>query len=97
MDNISNTPALKKPCAFILSISSPVKTLSKITELLVMRKIEILFLQAQVLNEYDGSIILHCRLEKDRIKYISQVLKAMDGVNKIEWMEDTSREKQYSE
>ena len=95
MDNKLATHALKKSCAFILDTGTHLKTLAMINELLVLRKIEVLFLQFQVFNESHATIILHCRLERDKIKFIAQQLRNLNGVNKIEWMEDTAREKQY--
>jgi len=93
---IQNTSALKKACGYVLQVNYLPKTLMKISELLSSRQFEIIFLQMYSYDniENTGRIILHCRLEKDRIKFIACLLKKIPGVEKVEWMEDTKRDKQ---
>ena len=90
---IPATGALKKACGYILQVKRPLYTLVKISEMLTFRELEILFLQMQRYDSSDGTgvVILHCRLEKDKIKFIAGLLKKIPGVEKVEWMEDTKR------
>ena len=86
--------ALKKACGYILQVKHPLKALLNISKLLATRELDIMFLQMQTYdNSGDiGVMILHCRLEKDRIKFVASLLKKVPGVEKVEWMEDTKRD-----
>lgn len=90
-----STQALKHPCAFVMTIKPPLRTLEKICDLLAQKEIKIDTLQLLVQDTGDGKLVIHCEIEKDRVPYIGRHLEKIYGVKAIEWMHSRVREKQY--
>ena len=78
---------VKKACAFIVRIDMPVETLQLILRLLSHRKIEIESLQMHAEGGGEAILILHCQVERDRVKYSQQILQKTQGVMGVEVLE----------
>jgi hypothetical protein len=78
---------LKKPCAFIIRIKFPLQTLILISKFLIDRKIQIETMQQNMLNEEEAILILHCKIERDRIKHTQYNLEKLKGIIELELLE----------
>ncbi len=88
--------ALRRSCAFVLEVAAPLKTLCRIAELLGSRGVNADSLQLYPLPDDHAVIIFHCRIEKDRIRFIAMHLEKMKGVKKVSWMDEKTRNKFYT-
>jgi hypothetical protein len=78
---------LRKPCAFIIRIKNPLHTLILISTFLIERKIQIETMQQNMLNDDEAILILHCKIERDRIKHTQYNLEKLKGINELELLE----------
>ena len=78
---------VKKACAFIVRVDMPVETLQLILRLMSNRKIVIESLQMHAEGGGEATLILHCLVEKDRVKYSQQILQKTQGVMGVEVLE----------
>ncbi|HMH32389.1 MAG TPA: hypothetical protein VK543_05125 [Puia sp.] len=65
----------------------PIETLQLILRLLSHRKIVIESLQMHAEGGGEATLILHCQVERDRIKYSQQILRKTQGVIGVEVLE----------
>ncbi len=75
---------MMSPCAFIIRMSMPLLTMRGIIDLLLNRGVKVKSMNLQGLNDIDGVLILHCNMEKDRIKYTGNLLEKVKGVIEVE-------------
>lgn len=78
---------VNRPCAFVMQITDPAETLRKLAMFFQDRRIVI---DNMILHRYrdgDASVIIHCKLEKDRIGRTVELLEKLPGVEKLERME----------
>jgi acetolactate synthase small subunit len=78
---------INKPCAFVIRMEMPLVTLQRIIELLYDRKIKMETMQVHSLDTGDAILIMHCQVERDRIKHTQQCLEKMKGVLQLELLE----------
>jgi len=78
---------LKKPCAFLIKLGAPLETNKEILAFLTSRNISVNTMHLQCLNEKEGILIIHCLLEKDRIRYTIQKLEKIKGIHELEILE----------
>jgi hypothetical protein len=62
-------------------------TLSAVLDFLRERKIMLDHIQAQATDDGEAVLIMHCHIEKDRLKHTAQLLAKIKGVMKIEVLE----------
>jgi len=79
--------AVKRPCAFVIRMDTPLRTLVAILAFLTERKIILQSLQMQVIEGGEASLILHARIEKDRISHVQHSLEKINGVLSLELLE----------
>jgi hypothetical protein len=75
---------MMSPCAFIIRMSMPLLTMRGIFDLLLNRCIKVKSINLQCFNDLDGVLILHCNMEKDRIRYTGGLLEKVKGVIEVE-------------
>jgi hypothetical protein len=75
---------MMSPCAFIVRMSRPLLTVREIVDCLLNRGIKVKSMNLQCLNDLDGVLILHCSMEKDRIRYTGNLLEKTHGVIEVE-------------
>ena len=75
---------MMSPCAFIIRMSMPLLTIRGIVDFLLNRSIKVKSMNLQCLSDIEGVLILHCNMEKDRIKYIGNLLEKIKGVIEVE-------------
>lgn len=76
-----------KPCAFIVQIAEPGETLKRIATLFQDRHLCIETMQMHRYRDGDAMVIIHTRVEKDRISRTTQLLEQLPGILKLERME----------
>ena len=75
---------MMSPCAFIIRMSTPLLTMRGIVDFLLNRGIKVKSMNLQCLNDLDGVLIIHCNMEKDRIKHAGNLLEKIKGVIEVE-------------
>ena len=78
---------VKKACAFIVRIEFPLLTLERIIQLLSERKILVESLQMHDACGGEAILILHCLVERDRIKHFQHILEKVQGTIRVELLE----------
>ena len=74
--------------AFVLQLDGPViESTANVLRLLIERQtlLDSLNLQVNAINE--ARLVIHCYLEKDRVKHIVHQLSKVKGVHKLELLE----------
>lgn len=78
---------ITKPCAFIVHMAEPGETLKRIATLFQDRHLCIETMQMHRYRDGDAMLIIHTRIEKDRISRTTQLLEQLQGILKLERME----------
>ena len=78
---------VQKPCAFVIQIDFPLRTLELIVKFLMSRKIHVDIIQMHATTGGEAILILHCQVEKDRIKHIQQMIAKIEGIMKVDLLE----------
>ena len=79
--------AVKRSCAFVIRMDMPLRTCKAIFEFLADRNILIDSLQMQVIGGGEAILILHGRIERDRVRNVQRHLEKVDGVLSLELLE----------
>jgi hypothetical protein len=79
--------AIKLPYAFIATIERPLLSLETITAFLSSRKIIVETLQLHAARFDEAILIIHCRIEKDRVKHIQYSMEKLGGILTLEVLE----------
>ena len=72
------------PCAFIIRVSMPLLTQRGIVDFLLSRSIRVQSMNLHCTSELEGIILLHCTMEKDRIKHTGNLLEKISCVVDVE-------------
>jgi hypothetical protein len=75
------------PSAFIIRITTPLLTLRGIVDFLLNRGIKLKSMNLLCVNDQEGILIIHCSMEKDKIRYTANLLEKMMGVMEVECLE----------
>jgi hypothetical protein len=81
------TEIVRKACSFIIRIDMPLNITKDILEFLIHRKILLETMQMQGVGSGEAILILHCLVERDRLKHIQQSLEKMNGILSVELLE----------
>jgi hypothetical protein len=65
----------------------PLNITKDILEFLIHRKILLETMQMQAVGSGEAILILHCLVEKDRLKYIQLSLEKMNGILSVDLLE----------
>jgi hypothetical protein len=79
--------AVKRPCAFVIGIEVPIRTVKAILEFLEARNVLVDSFHMQMIGGGDALLILHGRIERDRARHIQRSLEKIDGVLSLELLE----------
>jgi hypothetical protein len=79
--------SIKRPCAFVMRINRPSLTSRKILDQLHERKIRIDSLNLHCVSDMEGILIVHCLIERHRVKYVHNQLEKVDGIIELELLE----------
>jgi hypothetical protein len=79
--------AIRQPYAFVIRIDMPLETAKAILELLMTRKIVVDSFHMQMVAGGEAALIVHGRLERDRIRHIQRSLEKIDGVLWLDLLE----------
>jgi len=71
----------------VLKIDMPLPTLQRILAFLTGRKILVENIQMNATSSGEAILILHCQVEKDRIRHTQNLLEKMEGIEKVELLE----------
>jgi hypothetical protein len=75
---------MMSPCVFIVRMSMPLQSMQEIVEFSLNRGVKVKSMNLQCLSDREGTLILHCNMEKDRIKYTGGLLEKIKGVIEVE-------------
>jgi hypothetical protein len=78
---------LRQACSFVIRIDMPLNITKDILELLIQRKLLLESMQMQGIGSGEAILILHCLIERDRVKHIQQSLEKMNGVVSVDLLE----------
>jgi hypothetical protein len=81
------TTMVKRSCAFVITMDRPVDTMQKILDFLQHRKMRLEILQLHATDGGEAKLILHCLIEKDRIKHVKQGLGKLSGILELTLLE----------
>ncbi|MES1221810.1 MAG: hypothetical protein ABUT20_40305 [Bacteroidota bacterium] len=76
-----------RPCSYILTVYKPVDTCRELLQFFQKRSIVISMMHLQSAANESGILSLHVHISKDKINYISSLLKNNAMIQKIELME----------
>jgi|ERR1700722_5785474 hypothetical protein len=82
-----NDEMVKRPCAFIIRISRPLHTLGEIGKFLINRSISVSTMHLQFIREQEAILIIHCMIERDRIRRTAVLLEKIKGIIGLELLE----------
>ena len=85
-----NDEMVKRPCAFIIRINRPLHTLGEIGKFFTDRSISVSTMHLQFIREQDGILIIHCMIERDRIRHTAALLEKINGITGFELLESKS-------
>jgi hypothetical protein len=72
------------PCVFIIKISMPLLTLKGIVDFLLNRSIKMKSVNLHCVNDLEGILIIHCIMEKDKLRHTGSLLEKLKGVTEVE-------------
>ena len=87
---------ISKPCAFILTIRTPLSGMQAICKLLLEKEVKVESMQLLIIENGTGRLVVNCKLVKDRTAYIGQCLEKLDDVLEAEWINLRFRQKRFS-
>lgn len=79
--------AVKKACSFVIRIDLPLQITKDILEFLIKRGILLQTMQMHGVGGGEAILIIHCLVEKDRLKHIQRGLEKIDGILSVELLE----------
>jgi hypothetical protein len=79
--------AVKRTCAFVIEVEMPIRTVRAILEFLENRNVLVECFHMQMITGGDALIILHGRIERDRVRHVHRSLEKIDGVLSLELLE----------
>ncbi len=78
---------MMSPCVFIVRMSMPLPAMQGIIDTLLNRCIRVKSMDLQSPGDREGILMLHCNMEKDRIKYTGSLLEKIKGVIEVECLQ----------
>jgi hypothetical protein len=81
------TDEIKKLCAFLIKTVQPLETLKNLIQILTDRNIVMDAMNVHTMKPGEATIILHCRIERDRIRNVQNYLERIGGVIELELLE----------
>jgi hypothetical protein len=78
---------IKKGCSFVIRIDMPLQTTKDILEVLIHRRILLQTMQMHGVGGGEAILIIHCLVEKDRLKHVQRALEKMNGILSVELLE----------
>jgi hypothetical protein len=79
--------AVKKSCSFVIRIDMPLYITKDILEFLINRRILLQTMQMHGVGGGEAILIIHCLVERDRVKHVQRGLEKMDGILSVELLE----------
>ena len=79
--------SVKRPCAFVIRINRPSLTSRKILDQLHDRNIRVDTMSLHCTSEMEGILIIHCLIERDRVKHVHHQLEKVHGIIETELLE----------
>ncbi len=81
---------LKKQFVFIFQLEGLLGTTTSILEVFGERRIDVADLHLNAMAAGEAKLMVHCRLERDRVSRMVSLLRKVPGVLIIDWMESKS-------
>ncbi len=78
---------IKRACSFVIRIDTPLETTKDILEFLIHRRIMLQTMQMHGIGGGEAILIIHCLVEKDRLKHVERALQKLDRVLSVELLE----------
>jgi hypothetical protein len=78
---------IKKACSFVIRIDLPLQITKDILEFLIHRRILLQTMQMHGVGGGEAILIIHCLVEKDRVKHVQRGLEKMNGILSVELLE----------
>jgi hypothetical protein len=78
---------IRRACSFVIRIDMPLQITKDILEFLIHRRILLETMQMQGVGGGEAILILHCLVERDRLKHVQQGLEKMNGILSVELLE----------
>ncbi|HMH21218.1 MAG TPA: hypothetical protein VK563_05560 [Puia sp.] len=78
---------VRRACSFVIRIDMPLQTAKDILEFLLRRKILLETMQMQSVGGGEAMLILHCHVEKDRMKHLQHGLEKLNGILSVDLLE----------
>jgi hypothetical protein len=78
---------LKRSCSFVIRIDTPLQITKDILEFLINRRIMLQTMQMHGIGGGEAILIIHCLVEKDRLKHLQRGLEKMNGILSVELLE----------
>jgi hypothetical protein len=75
---------VKKPCAFVLHIESPLDTLKRLAMFFEERSVIVERMQMNRYNNGNAILTVQCMIDKDSIEVVVRQLSEMPGVREME-------------
>ena len=83
----SVSEVIKKACSFVIRIDLPLQITKDILEFLIQRRILLQTMQMHGAGGGEAILIIHCLVEKDRVKHVQRGLEKMNGILSVELLE----------
>lgn len=78
---------VKKSCVFVLNIVDPLETLKKLSMFFQDRGIIMESLHMHRYRNDEANVIIHCQVEKDRIRRTVELMEQLPGLLELDKME----------
>lgn len=78
---------IKRACSFVIRIDTPLQITKDILEFLIHRRISLQTMQMHGIGSGEAILIIHCLVEKDRLKHVQRALEKTDGILSVELFE----------
>jgi hypothetical protein len=78
---------IKKACSFVIRIDMPLQITKEILEFLINRRILLQTMQMHGVDGGEAVLIIHCLVERDRLKHVQRGLEKMNGILSVELLE----------
>lgn len=79
--------AIRKAVSFVIRIDTPLHVAKDILEFLIQRRILLQTMQMQGVGGGEAILIIHCLVERDRLKHIQRGLEKMNGILSVDLLE----------
>ena len=86
-----NEDLSKMTFVFVFQLDDWVSTLARIFSILFERSVEVNEFHYPAMEMQKGSLLICCRMEKDRIGRTVILLDSLPGVVKLDWMDSKRR------